>query len=250
MNSEGLKQFLETQRNSISEDEFFSLVFDMLENKSTEDTREILESYLVAHSHVDEDRVAHYLAQFLDNVDTHVLGFVLPELEKLARRPDSLAERIVIEFSKKPIRSVEEERILEEVYLAEKAKTEELEQNLKAQEKKLTEQEFFELVLGMLEKDPPEETRTILKKYLLIYSSVDEDRVARYLEKFLSDPDPMEREFAISYLGFLAHDPNSLAYKILTKYLGEEPTENNIKKLLARRLIDLFPRLDNEDNQS
>jgi len=250
MNSEELKQFLETQRNSISEHEFFSLVFSMLENETTKETREILESYLVKYSHVDEDRVAHYLAQFLDNVDTHVLTFVLPELEKLARKPDSLAERIVVEYSEEAIRRVDESRILEEAYLADKAKTEELAQNLKAQEKNLTEKEFLELVLGLLEKDPPEETRTVLKKYLLIYSSVDEDRVARYLQQFLSDPDQMEREFAISYLGFLAHDPNSLAYKILTDYLGEEPTKNNIEKILARRFIDLFPRQTDDENQS
>lgn len=250
MNNEELKQFLETQRNSRSEQEFFSLVFNILEDEVAKEAREILESYLVTYSYVDEDRVSRYLAQFLENVDTHVLTFVLPELEKLARKPDSLAERIVIEFSEKASRRVEEERIGEESYLAEKAKTEELEQKLKAQEKKLTEKEFFELILDMLEKEPSEEARTVLKKYLLINSSIDEDRVARYLEQFLYDPDPMEREFTAHRLALLAHKPTSLAYKILTDYLGKEPTEDIKWKLLARRFINLFPGQDDKDNQS
>ena len=250
MNSEELKQFLETQRNRISDEEFFSLVIDMLGNKTTRETREILESYLVTYSHIDEDRVTRYLAQFLDNADTHMLTFVLPEIGKLARKPDSLAERILGEYADKAIARLHESGIWEEaekVYLAEKAETEMLEQNLEARERELSQKEFFELVLGMLEKDPPKATREVLKRYLLINALVDEDRVARYLEQFLSDPDPMKRELAADDLVFFAHDPNSLAYKILTNYLGEEPTADNKWKIMARRFIDLFPRQDGEE---
>lgn len=241
MNSEELKQFLETQQNSLSEEEFFSLVFDMLENKTTKETRDILEDYLVAYSHVDEDRVARYLERFLHDADSHVLTFVIPEIGRLARKPGSLAERILSEFSEGGIRKTEE--IWKELSLEKQTKSEEeLEQNLREHEKNLTEKEFFELVLGMLEKDPPEDARGVLKKYLMINSLVDEDRVARYLKQFLSDPDPMEREIAARDLAFLAHDPSLLAYKILTNYLGEEPTADNKWKILNRRLIDLFPR--------
>jgi len=83
----------------------------------------------------------------------------------------------------------------------------------------------------------------------MINSLVDEDRVARYLKQFLSDPDPMEREIAARDLAFLAHDPSLLAYKILTNYLGEEPTADNKWKILNRRLIDLFPRSHSEEDQ-
>jgi len=252
MNGEELKQFLETQQNSISEDEFFSLVFSMLENEATKETREILESYLMEYSHVDEDRVARYLGKFLHNPDPHVLTFVFPELAKLARKPNSLAERIIVEFSEEGIRRRKEDMTweeAEEAYLTEKAKTVELEQYLEEQEKKLTEKDFFELILGMLENDPQKEARDVLKTYLIVHAHVDEDRVARYLEQYLSDPDSIQRELAVHDLAFFAHEPNSLAYKILTDYLGEEPTKDNKWKILGGRLIDLFPRSDSEEDQ-
>lgn len=245
VNAEEIKQYLESRRKSLSEQGFFNLVFDMLENTATKETREILESYMVAYSHVDEDRVAHYLAQFLAKPDPHVLAFVLPELGKLAKRSDSLAEKILEEFSEEGIRQV---KIISEGLSLEPTKIEEeLEQNLKEQEKKLSEKEFFELIVGMLEKNPPEETREILKKYLMINALIDEDRVARYLEQFLSDSDSMERELAARDLAFLAHKPNSLAYKILTDYLGEEPTADNKWKILNSRLVDLFPHHSEDD---
>lgn len=249
MNSKELKLFLETQRDSLSAEELFSLVFDMLENNTTTEIRDVLESYLVTYSYVDEDRVARYLGRFLHDTNPHVLTFVLPELGKLARKPDSLAERILEEFSAEGIG--DDEEIWEELSLDEQMKTdEELDQKLKAAEENLTENEFFKLVLGMLEKGAPKRERDVLLKYLLIHSSVDLDRATRYLEKGLSDPDSLERELAARELAFLASDPNSLAYKILTDYLGEEPTANNKWKILNRRLVHLFLHQDGEENQS
>jgi hypothetical protein len=247
MNSKELKLFLETQRNSVSVEEFFSLVFDMLGTKTTTEMRDILESYLVTYSYVDEDRVARYLGRFLHDANAHVLTFVLPELGKLARKPNSLAERILDEFSVEGIR--EDEEIWEDLSLHAHMKgDEELDQKLKVDEENLTENEFFELVLRMLEKDPPEGERDVLQKYLMIHSSVDMDRATRYLEKRLSDPDSLERELAARELAFLAFDPNSLAYKILTDYLGEEPTADNKWKILNRRLVDLLPRHNGKED--
>jgi hypothetical protein len=248
MNSEELKRFLETQRNSTSSEDFFWLVFDMVENKPTMEMRDILESYLLTYSYVDEDRVARYLERFLHDADPHALTFVLPELGKLARKADSLAERILEEFTEEGSRWTEE--IWRGLSLSEQTQNEErLDQKLAADEQNLPEKEFFELVIGMLEKDPSEAARDVLKKYLLIHSSVDQDRVARYLERFLSAPDPLERELAARDLAFLANEPDSLAYKILTDYLGEEPTADNKWKILNRRLGDLFPRHNNSEDQ-
>ncbi len=223
------------------------MVFDMLETKTTMEMRDILEAYVVTYSYVDEDRVARYLGRFLHDANQHVLTFVIPELGKLARKPNSLAERILDEFSGEGIR--EDEEIWEELSLHERMKSdEELDQKLQADEENLTENDFFDLVLGMLEKDPPEGERDVLQKYLMIHSPVDIDRTTRYFEKRLSDPDSLERELAARELAFLAYDSNSLAYKILTHYLGEEPTADNKWKILNRRLIDLLPRHNSKED--
>ncbi len=247
MSSEHLKQVLETRKGSMSEQEFFELILDMLENCEDQDTREILESYLIMYSYIDKDRVARYLEQFLFDLDPYRMMFAILELNKLAKIEGSLAEKILIKFSEG--RSTEFEHFLEEPSLSEETKNRELEQYLEERRKNLTKEEFFELVLGMLQKDPPKETRNVLKKYLLVYSFVDKDRVARYLEQFLSDTDPFERELVALDLALLARKPNSLASRILANYLGGELTEDERTKIMMERLIKLFPYGTDEENQ-
>gem|GEM_PF-5488942 len=116
----------------------------------------------------------------------------------------------------------------------------ELKQHLETCRRSLSEEEFFSLILCMLENDPPKETRHLLKSRLLTYSFVDEDRVARYLEPGLYDIDPLKREETVLDLLTLARTSNTSAYKILTKFLGEEPTRDKLEKLIEERLLKLF----------
>lgn len=116
-----------------------------------------------------------------------------------------------------------------------------LKRYLETQSSNLSETEFFGLIVHMLENSPSKEARKVLEVYLLTYSHVDEDRVARYLEKFLSDPDPLRREFTALKLSILATEPDSIAYKILRDFLGEEPVEDRIGKILKERFLKLSP---------
>jgi hypothetical protein len=98
----------------------------------------------------------------------------------------------------------------------------ELQHYLESRRKDLSGKEFLDLIFEMLEKHPQEEMRDILRNWLLACSHFDEDRVVRYWEAFLSDPNPFQKEFAALQLAMLVTKPNSLADQILTSYLGEE----------------------------
>lgn len=128
--------------------------------------------------------------------------------------------------------------------------TEELQHYLESRRKDLSGKEFLALIFEMLEKDPPEEMRDILRVWLVACSHVDKDRVAQYWESYLSDPDPFQRESAALQLATLARGPDSLAYKILADYLGEAPAEDQEIDIIIKRLRNLFPGQDDEEDQS
>jgi len=131
--------------------------------------------------------------------------------------------------------------------------TQELERYLETRRENLSEKEFLALIVDMLEKDPPEDTRDILRAWLLAFSYINEDRVARYCASFLSDPDPFQREIAALQLATIVSEPNSLADKMLTDYLGEEARVATIEEkldIIMRRFRELFPGQDNEEDQA
>ena len=122
--------------------------------------------------------------------------------------------------------------------------TEELKQYLEFCRKSLSEQEFFALILDMLENDPPEESRDILRAWLTALSYIDPDRVARYWESFLNDPDPFWREAAALQLGQMLYEPNSLIDKILSRHLGVDVGKKTAEEkidMIIQRMKDLFP---------
>jgi len=105
----------------------------------------------------------------------------------------------------------------------------------------------------MLEKDPPEDTRDILRAWLLAFSHINEDRVARYCASFLSDSDPFQREVAALQLATIVREQDSLANKLLTDYLGEAARDTTVDEkldIIMRRFRELFPRQDNEEDQA
>jgi hypothetical protein len=129
--------------------------------------------------------------------------------------------------------------------------TDKLQHYLESRRNDLSEKEFLALIFEMLEKDPLEEERDILRGWLLACSRVDEDRVARYWESFLSHPDPFQREVAALQLSMLDIEPNSLADRILTNYLGEESrnaSEDEKLDFIMRRFHKLFPSQEDEEN--
>lgn len=119
---------------------------------------------------------------------------------------------------------------------------EEFDQYLEIQSNNLSEEEFFALIIKLLEDARSQETREVLESYLMAYSFVNEDRAARYWEMFLSASDAVEREDAALRLSMLAGGPGSLAYKILADFLGEEPQQEKIKVIFKERFLRLFPR--------
>lgn len=130
--------------------------------------------------------------------------------------------------------------------------TEELNEYLETRRKSLSEREYFELIIGMLEKDPPEESRDTLRSWLIAFSDVDPDRVTHYWEAFLSDPDPFWREHAALQLWKMLDSPNSLADKLLSKHLGVEAgttTAEEHLNMITRRLHNLYPSQDSDESQ-
>ena len=112
----------------------------------------------------------------------------------------------------------------------------EINQYLEAQKEILSDEEFLNLLFKMLAENPSKEMLWLLRADLLTYSLVDRNRVANYLARFLSDPDPLDREVIVQELFLLALSPKDDAYKILHEFLGEEPTEENRNWILSERL--------------
>jgi hypothetical protein len=120
--------------------------------------------------------------------------------------------------------------------------SDEMKQFLETEMKRLSEQEFLDLLFQMLEENPSKEMQGFLRPYLTAYSSVDRNRVANYLVQFLSDPDPLERELVVHELVSLVLKPEDDAYKKLCEVLGEVPTPENRKRILAKRWEQLHRR--------
>ena len=120
--------------------------------------------------------------------------------------------------------------------------SDEINQFLETQKEILSHEEYLDLLLKMLKENPSKEMRWLLRVDLLTYADVDRNRVANYLAQFLSDPDLLEREFVVHELYSLAVRPEDDAYKILREFLGEEPTEENLKRILSERLKQLRRR--------
>jgi hypothetical protein len=114
---------------------------------------------------------------------------------------------------------------------------EELDQYLEIQRSNLSEAEFFQLIISLLEDNSSKKTQEILESYLMAYSFVGEDRAACYWGKFLSAPDPFHR---------LAGGPGSLAYNLLTQFLGEEPKQDRVRSVLKERYLQLWSNGNNE----
>jgi len=128
-----------------------------------------------------------------------------------------------------------------------KMNKEELNQYLETQSTNLSEEEFFALIIRLLEDNPSKEAQEILESYLMAYSFVDEDSAARYWEKSLSAPDPLQRLDAALKLSMLAGGPGSHAYNLLTQFLGEEPKQDRIRSILRERYLKLWPHGNNDE---
>jgi hypothetical protein len=113
----------------------------------------------------------------------------------------------------------------------------EFDQYLEMQSNNLSEEEFFALIIKLLEDASSKEAQEILESYLMAFSFVDEDRATCYWEKFLSNPDPFEREDAALKISMLAGGPGSHAYKVLREFLGEEPKQENLRMIFKERYL-------------
>ena len=108
------------------------------------------------------------------------------------------------------------------------------------------------MILDMLDQNPPEESRDILRGWLTALSHVDPDRVVRYWEPFLSDPDLFWREAAALQLGQMLYEPNSLIDNILSEHLGIDVGTTTAEEkidMIIERMKDLFPGQSGEESQ-
>jgi len=82
----------------------------------------------------------------------------------------------------------------------------------------------------MLDTNPLEEERELLEVWLMGYAFFgDTDRVTLYWKPFLYGDDFGPRMTAMNRL-FILSKRNVLANNILIEYLGEEPTEESLRK--------------------
>jgi len=239
MDDQTLKQYLENRARELSEIDFFALVFDALDASPSEEAREVLEAYLLKYSHVDEDRVARYLEQFLSDLRDDRSEFALLELTTLARTTDTLAHKILAKFGS----TWEQHRIPRELYPKEQLdkikEREEFYHYLESRQETMPEEEFFELIFDFLNNNPSAGAREALEIYLMSWADLDPDRAVRYLEPFLSDPNPVRRNFTAMKIAELVSGPESLASKVLTKYFGEELTKDGIRRAIMERFLEL-----------
>ena len=247
MDDQTLKQYLESRERELSEIDFFALVFDALEASPSQEAREVLESYLLKYSHVDADRVARYLEQFLSDSRDNRAEFALLELTTLSRTTDTLAHKILAKFGSEWKQHRIPREMYREEWLDEEKKREEMDHYLQTRFETMPEEEFFELIFNFLNNNPSAGPREALEIYLMTLADLDPDRVVRYLEPFLSDPNPVTRNFTALNIATLVRGPKSLASKVLAKYLGEELTEDGIRRAIMERFLEIFPGGSSEE---
>lgn len=114
-----------------------------------------------------------------------------------------------------------------------------LNQYLEMQKQTLSDQEYLDLLFKLLEEDPSKEMLWLLKHDLFMYSLDDRNRLANVLAPYLADPDPIDREKIVHTLFMLASAPGDDAHKILHEFLGEAVTDENKKRILSERLVQL-----------
>ena len=113
--------------------------------------------------------------------------------------------------------------------------SEELKNYLDDLQKNTSGMESFQIIFGMLNQNPTIEARELLEIYLMGFAFHPDctneqiDQVVIYWEPFLHGQDFLARPRAMNRL-FLLCKHSILAKSILQKFLGEEPSEESIKK--------------------
>lgn len=98
MSVEDFKRDLQTHRKSLSEKEFFELIFEMLNNELSDEKRDILRVHLMRYSFIDVDRVASYWEQFLGERNPIQREFAALQLARLAEGSSPLAHKILTKY--------------------------------------------------------------------------------------------------------------------------------------------------------
>lgn len=98
IDSDEINQFLETQKKTLSHEEYLDLLFKMLEENSSKEMLWLLRADLVAYSYVDRNRVAQRLAQYLSDPDPFDRELIIQSLFFLALKPEDVAYKILHEF--------------------------------------------------------------------------------------------------------------------------------------------------------
>jgi len=98
IDSDEINQFLETQKSTLSDEEYLDLLFEMLEENSSKEMRWLLRADLLTYSYIDRNRVAKYLAQFLSDPVPFEREVIIMDLFLLALRPEDDAYKILREF--------------------------------------------------------------------------------------------------------------------------------------------------------
>ncbi|MCI0528455.1 MAG: hypothetical protein L0Y56_13530, partial [Nitrospira sp.] len=108
-----------------------------------------------------------------------------------------------------------------------------LSQHLETLCKELPRRDFLAVLLDWLAKNPSADERVILEGQLMGRCLEFPDDLARYWEQFLHADDLFRREVAALKLCIVSRlKSGALAYRILTEYLGQEPTEDKIEGIM------------------
>jgi len=240
-------------KDEISSREFVSVMLDILDNAPPSKIRDILQSSLgVAYIHHEDNRIVSYWERILNDGDKSQKEAAVWELHQIANRGNDYAHNVLMSYlGQRPIEdtanknhvplNLGEKKILSELEEKQKRKmaARDLKQYLENLQKKISEKEFFSVIIDLSEKNTSEEELSVLQSLIIAHAHCDRDRAALYWKQFLSNKDAIQRERSAYYL-FMLKDQSQLAYQFLKEYWGQEPTD----VVLKSRLLKLFP--DNE----
>lgn len=118
-----------------------------------------------------------------------------------------------------------------------------LNEHLEELREQLTEEEFSSFLWEKLDEASSPEEKDLFESWLLINATKDSDRLARYLEPFLHSSDTTRREVAVMRLATLStRGRDSLAYRLLTDFLGQEPLQEKLPQIMKERIHRLQSR--------
>ena len=91
-------RYLQVRLETMSDEEFFELVFDLLNNNPSTEARDVLEVYVFSYADLDPDPVVRYLEPILSDPNLVRRNFAALKIAGLVRGPKSLASKVLAKY--------------------------------------------------------------------------------------------------------------------------------------------------------